>query len=150
MTEMIPRMRKAALAFATTLACAAVLLGASCGAAVDADTTVDAAYIEAGTIGEDFALVDVRTATEFAEGHIPGAVNIPYVPAGQGGPAAMTIAGLLAEAGIEPDDPVVLYCRTGRRATDAAAELADAGYADVKIYLGSWTDWTSDPSRPTE
>ena len=62
----------------------------------------------------------------------------------------MTMAERFEEKGIGEDDPVVLYCRTGRRATSAADELVEAGYADIKVYLGSWTDWTSDPSRPTE
>ena len=142
--------RAAILAVFVLLACIASLLAASCAAAADPETTVDAAYIEEGTVGEDFALVDVRTAAEFGEGHIPGALNIPYVPADQGGPDAMTMAERFEEKGIGEDDPVVLYCRTGRRAASAADELVEAGYANIKVYVGSWTDWTSDPNRPTE
>ncbi len=74
-------------------------------------------------------LVDVRTPQEFAEGHVPGAVNVPHdeiaLRAGEIGP---------------PSTRVVLYCRSGKRSAIAARTLAGLGYD--KVYdLGSFSDW---------
>jgi rhodanese-related sulfurtransferase len=73
-------------------------------------------------------LVDVRTAGEFQEGHIPGAVNIDL----------QRLAQRLGE--IPRDQPVVLYCRSGSRSATAAGLLARAGY--VHVYdLGGIITW---------
>lgn len=67
------------------------------------------------------ALVDVRTPAEFAGGHLPRAINIPYDQ----------IAARLP--GVVPDTAatVVLYCRTGRRSSIAARRLQSLGYTHV-------------------
>lgn len=66
-------------------------------------------------------VVDVRTPQEFAAGHVPGAVNIPFDE----------IARRAGEFG-DPDSPVVLYCRSGRRSAIAADALRSLGF--VKVY----------------
>ena len=113
--------------------------------AVDADyvARLDGAY-----------LVDVRTPEEYAAGHIPGALNASY-PKSTGGPCqaeenASSFRVAWAQLGIPTDAHVVVYCRTGVRAAAAASALAEDGYRNVEVYEGSWTDWTSDPSRPVE
>ncbi len=63
-------------------------------------------------------LVDVRTPEEFAAGHLPNAINIPY--------EKMVVE--LARRGVAKDTPLVLYCRSGRRSGIAEDALADAGY----------------------
>lgn len=73
-------------------------------------------------------LVDVRTAEEFASGHIPGAVNIPL----------QELEGRLAE--VPADSPVVVYCRSGNRSAQAADLLHEAGYTQV-YDLGGITAW---------
>lgn len=74
-------------------------------------------------------LIDVRTPEEFASGHIDGAVNIP-------------IDELPARIGeLEPsEDPVVIYCRSGRRSAIAATALVDAGFEAV-YDLGPMSAW---------
>lgn len=99
-------------------------------------------------------LVDARTAEEYAEGHIPGALNASY-PKSTGGPCqadenATAFRNAWAELGIPIDAKVVLYCRTSNRSSAAASALAQDGYTDLSVYDGGWTDWTSDPSRPVE
>ena len=61
-------------------------------------------------------VLDVRTPQEYAEGHVPGAVNVPYDQ----------LASRLAE--VPKDKDVVLYCKSGRRAGIAADVLAATGY----------------------
>ncbi len=73
-------------------------------------------------------LLDVRTPQEFAAGHIPGAVLIPHD----------ALAARLGE--LDPERPVVVYCRTGRRATIAEALLRGHGF-EVSQLQGSWQAW---------
>ena len=82
---------------------------------------------------EEVQLVDVRTAEEFAEGHIPGAVN-------------MDVNGVEFDAQIatlDTDRPVALYCRSGRRSKVAAEQVAKAGFEVVELD-GGILSWTGD------
>ena len=63
-------------------------------------------------------IIDVRTPQEFATGSIEGAVNLPL----KGLPDS-----LLSE-GIELDEEVVVYCRSGRRSAQAKTLLKAAGF----------------------
>jgi rhodanese-related sulfurtransferase len=82
--------------------------------------------------GEQFVLVDVREESEFAAGHLPGAVHI-----GKG----------VIERDIEakvPDTatPLVLYCGGGFRSALAADALQKMGYTNVLSMDGGWRAWT--------
>ena len=74
-------------------------------------------------------LIDVRTPAEFADGHIPGAVNVPLQQIGH-------------IAAVAPDRfaPLFAYCLSGARSAQAVAALKRAGYADVRNIggMGSW------------
>ena len=72
-------------------------------------------------------ILDVRTASEFAEGHIKGAILID-----QGQPDFMEIA----KAALTTDKTIAVYCRTGRRSANAAGKLADIGYKCVNLKGG--------------
>ena len=115
-------------------------------------SVIDASYVQ--NLEETAYLVDVRTPEEYAEGHIPGALNASY-PKSTGGPCqaeenASSFRAAWAMLDVPADAHVVLYCRTGVRAAAAQSALLEDGYANVDVYEGSWTDWTSDPSRPVE
>ena len=72
-------------------------------------------------------VLDVRTAAEFAEGHIQGAVLID-----QGQSDFME----KAKATLPTDKTIAIYCRSGRRSANAAGRLADAGYKCVNLKGG--------------
>ena len=72
-------------------------------------------------------VLDVRTAAEFAEGHIQGAVLID-----QGQSDFMEKAKATLPAG----KTIAIYCRSGRRSANAAGRLADAGYKCVNLKGG--------------
>lgn len=77
----------------------------------------------AATISDsNVQLVDVRTAEEFADGHIPGAVNIDV---------KRDDFDELTSAGLDLGRPVALYCRSGARSKTAAKRLAGKGF---KVY----------------
>lgn len=111
-----------------TLALAALLwAGAACGG----EAMVTPAEI-AGRLGQPGPaplLLDVRTATEFAEGRVPGAINIPV----------QELEARLAE--LPRDRELVVYCRSGRRAATASALLREHGYTQVREMEGSLLAW---------
>ena len=73
---------------------------------------------ESGASGA-FQFVDVREQDEYAEGHIPGAVNIP-------------LTEFMARVDeVSEDEPVVLVCNTGVRSSQAALFLVSMGYEDI-------------------
>ena len=87
---------------------------------------------EVGTFAElvkqkDVILVDVRTAEEYAEGHIPGAVNIDVKK-----DDFMTQVGKL----IDKTKTIAVYCRSGRRSANAAEMLEKQGYKPVNLKGG--------------
>ncbi len=51
-----------------------------------------------------------------------------------------------ATVGIDADTPVVLYCFKGARASNTLVALKEAGIKDVKLYFGSWNEWSRDPA----
>jgi len=74
-------------------------------------------------------LVDVRTAEEFASGHIEGAVNIPV----------QDLDRRMRE--LEPaSQPLVVYCRSGMRSRRASQMLRDQGFTSVHD-LGAMSRW---------
>ena len=72
-------------------------------------------------------VLDVRTASEFKEGHLEGAVNIDYK---QGDFVGQAVARL------SKDRTIAVYCRSGRRSAGAAELLAKEGYRVVNMKGG--------------
>jgi rhodanese-related sulfurtransferase len=72
-------------------------------------------------------VLDVRTPSEFAEGHIASAVNIDQ---GQSDFIEKTRAAL------PTDKRIAIYCRSGRRSANAAGRLAVEGYRCVNLKGG--------------
>lgn len=54
------------------------------------------------------------------------------------------------EVGITPETTVYLYCFKGARASNTLVALNEAGIKDVKIYFGSWNEWSRDPALPID
>ncbi|WP_374515561.1 rhodanese-like domain-containing protein [Niveibacterium sp.] len=71
-------------------------------------------------------VIDVRTPEEFAAGHVEGAMNVPYEQ----------IGGRIAALAPGKDTPVVLYCKSGRRAGIALQTLREMGYSKVENFGG--------------
>ncbi len=73
--------------------------------------------------------IDVRTADEFAAGHVDGAVHIPYEE----------IVDRIGEVTEDRDELIYLYCRSGRRSGIATAALQEAGFNQV-VNIGGLED----------
>ena len=90
------------------------------------------------------------------KGRIPGAKWLEWyrmMKPTPSGPMLKSKEEVLAECatvGITPDTPVAIYCFKGARASNTYLALKEAGVKDVKIYFGSWNEWSRDPSLPIE
>ena len=80
--------------------------------------------------GEEHIILDTREQDEFDEGHIPGAILIPYTE----------IENNAIELIPDKDKLILVYCRSGRRSKIAAESLAKLGYTNVKEF-GGIIDW---------
>ncbi len=88
---------------------------------------------------ESVLILDVRSEAEFTRGHVPGAVNLSHD----------RLAARLEELDAARDQPIVVYCESGRRAGLAADVLREAGFSDIRHLTGDMSDWRS-KERPTE
>ena len=81
-------------------------------------------------VEDDYIILDVRREDEFAEGHIPGAINVPNEVIGT------------TEIKELPDKSqlIYVYCRSGRRSKEAAQKLVNMGYTNI-IEFGGILDW---------
>jgi rhodanese-related sulfurtransferase len=82
---------------------------------------------------EDFTLIDVREDSEWAKGHLPGAVHL-----GKG-----IIERDIENAVPAKTTPLVLYCGGGYRSALAADSLQKMGYTNVMSMDGGWRGWTN-------
>lgn len=79
---------------------------------------------------EDYVILDTRTQEEYDEGHIPGAVLIPYDEVTEKAEDMLT----------DKDQLILVYCRSGRRSKLAAEDLVKLGYTNIKEF-GGIIDW---------
>ena len=77
---------------------------------------------EVGPAVKRTLVVDVRTVEEFAEGHFPGAINIPHEDIVQG----------IRARNVDKEQTVLLYCRSGNRSGQAEIMLQSSGFAGAK------------------
>jgi thiosulfate/3-mercaptopyruvate sulfurtransferase len=86
-------------------------------------------------------------------GHIPGAINLPFADNLRDGRfrSAAELRARLTEAldGAAPEQAVI-YCGSGVTACHDVLAFAQAGLALPRLYAGSWSEWITDPARPTE
>lgn len=88
---------------------------------------------------ENYILLDVRTAEEYEEKHIPDAVNIPNE----------TIGTEEIQKLPDKDQLILVYCRSGNRSKQASQKLADLGYTNV-VEFGGINDWTGETVSGTQ
>ena len=112
------------------------LLLACAGSAEVLDISPD--ELLARLAGGDTLILDVRTPEEFAGGHVPGAVNIPYDQ----------VPSRLAELDAHRGDDIVIYCEKGWRAGKAAEALRGAGFPNLLHLTGDMSEWRA-AGRPT-
>ena len=90
------------------------------------------------------------------KGRIPGAKWVEwyrFMKPSAAGPMIKSpdeVKAELATAGVATDDTIYLYCFKGARASNTFLALKQAGFDDVRMYFGSWNEWSRDPALPIE
>ena len=122
---------------------------------------VTAEQVERLRLDPSYRLVDVRTPERYRgesepidslAGHIPGALNIPYLD-------NLTTANTfrppvelrnMYQKLVEgtPPDKVVFYCGSGVTSVHSLLALLIAGLGEPKLYAGSWSEWIAPRTRP--
>ncbi len=105
------------------------LLSVASFAETQAPSIAPSALAEQRAAGKAPVVIDVRTAEEFATGHIPGALNIPFDQ----------VADKIGE--VDAPHGVALYCMVGPRARKGEKALAEAGYGSVFHLEGGLAAW---------
>lgn len=121
-------------------------------AGATADAAEVAAHIEAGGV-----VVDSRAAERYrgevepidaVAGHIPGAINLPF--AGNLADGCFRPVDELAQrfAEVVADRDPIVYCGSGVTACHNALAVEHATGVRPRLYVGSWSGWSTDPERP--
>ena len=83
-----------------------------------------------------YIILDVRRPDEFANGHIPGAINVANETIGAEAPVELP----------DKDQVIYVYCRSGNRSKQAAEKLEALGYTNI-IEFGGIIDWTGEVEK---
>ena len=114
----------------------AVLIGGCSSASTAPDQVIQSVSpVEASTLIEEmgqrpeFIIIDVRRADEFADGHIPSAINID--------------SNVFLEhiVGLNPDGAYLIYCQRGARSASVCEMMRDAGFIEVYEVEGGLSAW---------
>lgn len=114
----------------------ALLLLAGCGAQSEESTYRQVNAEEAATMMEEengYIILDVRTAQEYSEKHIPGAINIPNETIGSEDIPELP----------DKEQLILVYCRSGNRSKQASEKLVKLGYTNI-VEFGGINDWTGE------
>ena len=114
----------------------ALLLLAGCGAQSEESTYRQVNAEEAATMMEEesgYIILDVRTAQEYSEKHIPGAINIPNETIGTEDIPELP----------DKEHLILVYCRSGNRSKQASEKLVKLGYTNI-VEFGGINDWTGE------
>lgn len=111
----------------------AVSAGPTASAAPANGAEVDAAEFAAALKRPGTTIVDVRTPQEYAQGHLPGAVNVDV--------SSPDFAAQIET--LDPSAPYAVYCRSGNRSGVAVATMAERGFTNAYHLgggIGAWQD----------
>ena len=120
-----------------------LLLLAGCAAPVDSEASYQQISMdEAIAIMEsesDYIILDVRTTEEFADKHIPDAINIPNETIGTEDIPELP----------DKDQLILVYCRSGNRSKQASDKLVGLGYTNI-VEFGGINDWPGETVSNSE
>ena len=111
----------------------ALLLLAGCGAKSSEATYRQITLEEAVTMMEEesgYIILDVRTAQEYSEKHIPGAINVANESIGTEDIPELP----------DKDQLILVYCRSGNRSKQASEKLVKLGYTNI-VEIGGINSW---------
>ena len=123
------------------------------------DMVVDAQHVARNLDNPNVLLLDARAQERYRgetepmdpkAGHIPGAINLPYTEnlAGKTFKSPEALKERFENLELSQAEEVVVYCGSGVSAAHDLIALEEAGVKNAKLYVGSWSDWSSYPDNP--
>lgn len=119
------------------------------------------ADVRAALLYPSWKVIDSRTADRYRgenetidpiAGHIPGAINAPYIDNGKPDGTFRSPDELRQRftqlLGDTPPRKAIFYCGSGVTAAVNVLALKHAGLGDARLYVGSWSEWITDPENP--
>ncbi len=102
---------------------------------LDRPIQMEMAAVEQFVDAQAAFIVDARDPEEFAEGHLPGAINLPYDEAASD--------PVLVESLETAGRPIIVYCGGGtcELSLSLAYEMIYAGHKKVLVFMGGFTEW---------
>lgn len=135
---------------------------AAAGPAASGSSGAESAGAGSSDAAETPLIIDARAAARYRgetepvdprAGHVPGAVNLPY-PGNLDEEGRFLPPPALRErfesVGAREDREIIVYCGSGVTATHDILALQRAGFTKVRLFPGSWSQWSADPTRPLE
>jgi len=123
---------------------------------------VDVHFVEKIRTDPDYLLIDARSPERYwaleenidpVAGHIPGAVSAPFSEnLGEDGyflPDEMLVDRFRNLLGDYPPEKTIVYCGSGVTSIHNIIAMLKVGFDMPKLYVGSWSEWITDPARPT-
>jgi thiosulfate/3-mercaptopyruvate sulfurtransferase len=123
--------------------------------------TVDAAWVEKAMNHDKYCLIDAREPQRFAgvfepidpvAGHIPGAVNLPYLQNVDEDGKFKSVEALQIRftevISRRKMEHVAVYCGSGVTACHNLLAMVYAGFPIARLYPGSWSEWITNPDHP--
>jgi thiosulfate/3-mercaptopyruvate sulfurtransferase len=111
----------------------------------------------AASLARTGVLIDARIGPRYrgetepidtVAGHIPGAVNVPYADLVQPDGRLRSASELRERFSLTAGTTVGGYCGSGVTAAHTMLALHEAGVEGAALYVGSWSNWITDPARP--
>lgn len=110
----------------------------------DASVLADIEQVRAAQ-GTDTVVLDVRAPAEYERGHVPGAVLWNWENGTSDDHTFLTaddVLPALESLGVTPDREIITYCQAGVRAAHTFLLLRQLGFEQVRMYDGSWLEWS--------
>lgn len=102
---------------------------------------------------KNVVLLDTRTQQEYDAGTIPSSVLINYIDNNYADgryKSVQDIKMMYLDKKIKPENTVIMYCKTSVRGAETYLALYNAGFRNLKLYDGAWSEWSADPSNPVQ
>ena len=109
---------------------------------------VDKNWILGQLNNPDVILIDVRSDADYALSTIPGSIHVNWVTSIDANGYFLSNDDLRKLYGPNEDKIIVPFCRSGHRAAVTWFILMTLGYKDVRLYDGSWLEWSADSVNP--
>jgi len=121
---------------------------------IQSQKRVDADWVLNHLDDPNVVFVDARETETYNRGHVPGAISKPWLDnidwETERFKSLDVLESRFTESGISKDLTVISYCQTGVLSAQNFFTFRMLGYPDVRLYDGSFADWSSVPNRPIQ